>query len=546
MLTHLYIKNLGIVKELELDFNPHLNIITGETGAGKSILINAFGLALGKNASYSLIRSECLQAEVIAQFDISKLPRVINYLSEHCIPTEENTCVIRRILNNNQSSKAYINGKLASVNQLKELSENLVRVHSQHQQHALIDPNYQREALDKFAKHQNLIDKVKDDYQKFVEISRKIVELNKQKQNADKLDLLQYQIEELDELGLNDGEVIELENKFKIAAKSDELVLKANKCISILDEQENGLLYQLHQLRSNLTGLNLSENSKLVEDAGILLDECLHNLKDYSANLEIDEESLNQMQSRLSKIYDLARKLRTTPENLHNKFNELQEKFDLINNSNHLIEELTKQADKIKHDYIESSTELSSSRMHYAKVLTEIIASRLESLDLPNCKFNIEVKFNHQGSLAAHGLDDVKFLISTNPGQPMDSLKKVSGGELSRISLAVLVAIAKKIDSPMMIFDEVDVGISGKTAELVGNSLVDLSKDTQVLCITHLPQVAAKGTRNFKVSKYQTDNETTSVIEALSFAEKTQELARLMGGTLISDEAIAHAQKLMS
>jgi DNA repair protein RecN (Recombination protein N) len=184
--------------------------------------------------------------------------------------------------------------------------------------------------------------------------------------------------------------------------------------------------------------------------------------------------------------------------------------------------------------------------MHYAKVLTEIIASRLESLDLPNCKFNIEVKFNHQGSLAAHGLDDVKFLISTNPGQPMDSLKKVSGGELSRISLAVLVAIAKKIDSPMMIFDEVDVGISGKTAELVGNSLVDLSKDTQVLCITHLPQVAAKGTRNFKVSKYQTDNETTSVIEALSFAEKTQELARLMGGTLISDEAIAHAQKLMS
>ena len=173
MLTHLYIKNLGIVKELELDFNPNLNIITGETGAGKSILINAFGLALGKNASYSLIRSNCHQAEVIAQFDISKLPKVVNYLTEHCIPIEENICIIRRILSPNQSSKAYINGKLASVNQLKELSENLVRVHSQHQQHALIDPNYQRDALDKFAKHHALTERVKEYYQQFITIKQK-------------------------------------------------------------------------------------------------------------------------------------------------------------------------------------------------------------------------------------------------------------------------------------------------------------------------------------------------------------------------------------
>jgi DNA repair protein RecN (Recombination protein N) len=545
MLTHLYLKNLGIVKELELDFNANLNIITGETGAGKSILINAFSLALGKNASYSLIRSECAQAEVIAQFDISKLPKVSTYLTEHAIPIDENICVIRRILHANQTSKAYINGKLTSVTQLKELSENLVRVHSQHQQHALIDPSYQRDAVDKFAKHQNLTDKIKETYQQYNLIKQKIAEANKQQQNADKLDLLQYQIQELEELNLAKDEFIELENKFKLAAKSDELISKANKCVSILDEQETGILYRIYQLRSNIAGLNLPENIKLVEEAGVLLDECMENLKDFCANLEIDEESLNNMQNRLSKIYDLARKLRTNPENLHDKLIELQQKFNFINNSNQLIEELTLQAQKIKLEYIAYARELSQSRSEYAKILTDIIAHKLTTLDLPNCKFNIEVSFNLENSITNHGMDDVKFLISTNPGQPMDSLKKVSGGELSRISLAVLVAVAKKIDSPMMIFDEVDVGISGRTAELVGNSLVELSRDTQVLCITHLPQVAAKGTQNFKVSKYQTDNETTTTIEALDFAQKTQELARLMGGSLITDEAIAHAQKLM-
>jgi DNA repair protein RecN (Recombination protein N) len=553
MLIHLSIHHLAVVQHLELSFKTGMTVLTGETGAGKSILIDALGLTLGERAESSIVRLGAASAEVSAIFDLNTLPQVSTWLTEHALEAEGD-CVIRRIITQDGRSRAYINGKSVPLHQLRELGEQLINIHGQHQHQTLLKPDHQRLLLDEYANHTEFSLAVRREYLQWQKLRKEQIELLAHQGQNDKLALLQYQIQEIEELNLQENELQNLETEHKQLAHAEHwLSICETALASIKNESGQDAFSAIHQALAQIGSLKtqaprLSSCHELLSNALIQLEEAITELQDFKETVSLDPERLVTIDQRLSQIHALARKHRVQPEQLLDYQQSLEKDAKKLSSIQSSLEEIAKKLQAAEKHYLISAKHLKTSRKKFAAQLEKLVTQNLPILEMQHGHFKIE--FKDKPETAEHfsplGLEEIEFLVSTNPGLPLQPLRKIaSGGELSRISLAIQVITAQKMTTPTLIFDEVDVGISGKTAETVGKLLRKLAGSTQVLCVTHLPQVAAQGHQHYKVEKNQSQDTTTTHISPLDASAKTQEIARMLGGAHITKHALAHAEEML-
>lgn len=552
MLMQLSVKNLAIVTELQLEFTRGMHVITGETGAGKSIIIDALGLALGERASAEQIRPGCQQAEVTACFVIDGLPRVQELLAAQDLPNNE--CVIRRIISVDGRSRAYLNGHLVALQQIKILAPYLVHIHSQHQHHALLQADYQRELLDAYADNHALLTELKTIYNNWHKLRQELLDKQNAEKNADKLALLEYQLQEIDNLQLQPNELASLELRHKQLAQAETLLGICDRTTNTLKDtadNDSSIIARIHKLSQELQAMSkvapqLNNVLLLLQQAAIHLEEAHDEVQNLFSNLELDPQQLHTVEARIGIIHNLARKLRIQSTDLESYHKILLSQQHELRDTQESINRLEQALAQIMQEYRDVAQRLTNARQQAAVTLSAQIIERLKMLELQKAQFSFAVAVESGTQPAPHGDDVINCLISTNPGQPLGPLKKIaSGGELSRVSLAIQVITAQRAATPTLIMDEVDVGISGKTAATVGSIMRELSKNAQIIAITHLPQVAANATHHHKVEKIQTEHSTSTSISLLDTNQRIDELARMMGGAEITAEARAHAHKLL-
>ena len=553
MLTHLSIRNLAVVKSLDIDLKNGMTAITGETGAGKSIAIDALGLCLGDRADAGMVRTGADKAEVSASFDISSLPQALKWLKQQDLD-QDSECLIRRVISAEGRSKAYINGTPAPLQQLKGLGQLLVSIHGQHAHQQLLKADNQRVLLDNFAEHNKLLSDVAASYADMQVISKRLAELqSSQQQRADRKQLLDYQVKELDEFALLENEFTELEVEHKRLSHGQTLLEQAQISFHQLYEADefNALaavqnsLDRISELQEHDS--NLVPIVTLLNEALINIDEASQELRHYAEQLEIDPLKMQQVEARYSMAMELARKHHVTPESLYSYHQQLSEELKGLSEDDSQVDALIEELETVKQVYLQQAKALSKSRSNAAKRLSKQVETEIHKMNMAQARFSIEVDFTEHANPQKHGQDNVCFKVTTNAGQDADSLDKVvSGGELSRIGLALQVISSTSNQIPTMIFDEVDTGISGPTASVVGQLLRKLGQNTQVLCVTHLPQVAASGHNQMFVTKF-TDKKTTEThMISLSESERIDELARLLAGDTLTESAIANAKALLS
>lgn len=551
MLASISIKNLAIVESLELDLSPGMSALTGETGAGKSILIDALGLALGNKADKGMVRNGCNRAEINAVFDLNENNAALNWLQQHELD-DGHECILRRVVTTDNRSKAFINGTPSTLKLLQVLGNLLVEIHGQHAHQRLLSTNFQLESLDQFAGHQELLEKNTGAFNQWQDTRQQYQQLVKDEQDrASRLDLLQFQFEELQHLGLQPGETEQLEKDFKTLSNADKLIQGCYEISSQLYDNDNAIHNLVSGLQSHLVDLSqldtrLSDNIELLESALINIHECSDDLRHFADTLETDSQSLKQIESRLQTIYDMSRKYRLEPEQLCQKAEDIENQLAQLKNTDARIEQLQQLELQQQQSYLTAAGKLHHSRLSAAATLSAGTIELLQKLGMPEVRFEIAIDKLDIDKASKTGLNKIEYLVSANPGQPVASLKKVaSGGELSRISLAIQVATMNNINVPTLIFDEVDVGIGGGTAEIVGKLLSKLGTNQQVLCVTHLPQVAAQAHQHLNVAKSQTSHTTTTTIGRLDNEERVQEIARMLGGIELTAQTLAHAKEML-
>ncbi|KID58618.1 recombination and repair protein [Pseudoalteromonas luteoviolacea] len=554
MLTSLQIKNFAIVSELNIDWRSGMTAITGETGAGKSIAIDALSLCLGERADANAIRPESSKAEISAQFDIRNLPQAQKFLSELLLDDDEQNCILRRVITRNGRSKSFINGSSVTAAQLKELGQMLIAIHGQHAHQLLLKPEHQLGLLDAYAGHHNMLSAVKAQYHHYYKLQKEHANLLKQQHaQAAKKQLLEYQVEELDEFALQEGEFEQIEAEHNRLSHAQTLVESSQRELMSLYEQEDqtvlGQLQHSVQTFSELSSLDKSLEgiSQMLSEAAVQLEEACREIRSYGESVEQDPIRLQEIEERMTQAMALSRKHQTPPEQLAAHHLALQHELDSICSDNARIDDLEHEIAEALHAYHISANQLSESRAAAAGTLNTLITDSMHELSMENGRFAIELNKDNDRRPNELGLDNIEFLVSTNPGQPMQALAKVaSGGELSRISLAIQVIIANKVTTPTLIFDEVDVGISGPTASQVGKQLRLLGKSTQVICVTHLPQVACSGHQQFFVQKAVENAQTYTSMVPLDEQDRINEIARLLGGDSVSNTTRASAKELLS
>ncbi|PCH55754.1 MAG: DNA repair protein RecN [Legionellales bacterium] len=545
MLQQLIINDLAIINRVDLQFSNGLTVLTGETGAGKSIVITALGLALGDRADAAIIAPNKTQTRISVIFDLAKLPQAKTWLQQHELTTDNTECIIRRIVNKDGKSRAYINDIPVNITTLKDFASQLINIHGQHQHQTLLNSNNQLQLLDHYANNNSLLDVVKDKYNIYKKLIKQQDELLALNNKQDKLALIKYQIEELEQLQIANINLDKLNTEHKQLTNAEEIINNCDLVSSMVRQADiSKALNIINELAD--FGINIDNISDILQGAVISLDEAEYELNELADKTSIDVERLHEVEQLLTNIHNIARKHKVNPENLTNHFNFLQSEAEKLSSIEQKINLIKKKIDSASTNYLKVAEKLSSTRIQAAKKLTKDIIEKMYLLAMPNAKFNIAIsKANNEFHI--HGYDKVEFLVATNPGQELQPLKKTaSGGELSRISLAIEVILADKITMPTMVFDEVDVGISGNIATIVGQLLKTIGKKSQVLCITHLPQVAAFGQQHFNISKQQTKNITTVSVQQLDKQQSIQELARLLGSDKITKEALAHASNMLA
>ncbi len=556
MLTHLSIRNLAVVKALDIDLRSGLTVITGETGAGKSIAIDALGLCLGERADANMVRANASKADVTASYDLSALPTVIQWLIEHDLSEsdEHQELVIRRIVSSEGRSKAYINGVSVSLQQLKAISQHLVSIHGQHAHQQLLKPETQRKLLDNFAEHSPLLNHVKEKYQTLSRAKAEYQELlSGQQLRQDRRSLLEYQVQELDEFAIGEAEFTELETEHKRLSNSQTLLEQTQKSFHQLYEADdfNALsavqnsVDMLQELQEHDAAL--SPIVSVLNEALINIDEAANELRNYSEQLEIDPMKMQQVEMRYSQSLDLSRKHQVNPEALYAHHQELADELNILTKEDDSLSTLAEKLNGLEEEYNQAASKLSKSRIKASRKLAELVEKHIRSMNMEKAQFAIQVNFDEQQAANANGKDNIQFTISTNPGIAPDSLDKVvSGGELSRVGLALQVISSRGNQIPTMIFDEVDTGISGPTASVVGKLLRQLGQTCQVVCVTHLPQVAACGHNQMFVTKFSDNKTTETHMISLNENERIEELARLLAGDTLTDSALANAKELLN
>lgn len=559
MLLQLNIQDFAIVRSLDIDWQKGMTTITGETGAGKSIAIGALGLCLGQRALTNVVRPNCKKADLAATFDIKKNKLAKKWLSKHDL-LHENECILRRVISAEGRSKAYINGGLVPLAQLKEIAQFLINIHGQHDHQLIVKASEQRHLLDNYANHQDLINEVKYHHQKWQQLTAEYQQLQNEKISRDaKQQLLQYQVIELDEFSLQQGEFKTLESDFKRYSNAQDLLNETLTSLHTLSENEQfNIIDKLSRTCEDLTALSQVDNS--LTDISLVLNEALiqiqdasTDLKHYYEQLDLDPQAYAEIESRYSQALKLAKKHNTSPENIVILHNELSADLASINLDETRLINVNDDIEHAKQHYINAAQILSKSRSESAKKLSKLISKSMNELNMPDGQFFIEVtqegtdNLKNNAQLSGNGVDTVDFLVSINKGQPLEAMNKVaSGGELSRISLAMQVILANNVVTPTLIFDEVDVGISGPTAAMVGTKLQQLSKNTQVICVTHLPQVASKGHQQLFVAKLTDGTHTETTMTELNPKNRVKEIARLLAGDKITEFSMANAQELLA
>jgi DNA repair protein RecN (Recombination protein N) len=552
MLVHLSINNFASASQLEMEFNAGMTVITGETGAGKSIMLDALGLALGDRADATVVRAEAKQADIHACFDLSTIGEAKNWLQERDM-LDGDECLLRRVITREGRSRAYINGRPSPLQDLKSLGEILIDIHSQHSHQSLLKKDHQRRLLDEFADLDEITATLKTLVHQFQQTQQRLTRIESQRnEQTARAQLLGYQLDELKELNLQATELEQLEQEQQQLANGEQILQASQHAIALCSEGELNVTTILNQALRSLAKipvktLQLQEAEQLLNSALIQTEEANSELQRYVDNFELDPERLQRVENRLSEIYDIARKHHIQPGQLPELQSELQRELLGIVGSDKDIELLQQQRESLAQDYQRQAQELSKKRKSAAARLQKLVEKQLQQLAMNNCRFCIALTPREPQQPHPHGNEDISFLVSTIPGQEPQPLAKIaSGGELSRISLAIQVITAKTSAIPTLIFDEVDVGIGGATAEVVGNLLRELGERGQVLCVTHQPQVAVKGQQHLFVSKTASKNTVNTRLQRLDDIDKVEEIARMLGGIAITDQSRAHAREMLS
>lgn len=551
MLSQLSINNFAIVRFLELDFRPGMTSITGETGAGKSIAIDALGLCLGNRADSNTVRPGASKAEVSARFMLTGIPQAKRWLEDNDLELDDE-CILRRTIGSDGRSRGYINGNPVPLSQLKALGQLLIGIHGQHAHHAMLKSEHQLTLLDSYANHKLLLDSVSASYQRCHQLENELkrLTLSQQERIATK-QLLEYQVQELDEFAIQTGEYEAVEAEHKKLANGTSLIESCQAQLDLLQENSEynleSLLNRAVTQADELTSLDgeLAGIATMLNEALIQVQESSSELQHYLSKLELDPEHFQYLEDRLSMALQLARKHQVPADKLCEHHSQLKAELTNLDSDEERLEELADQLELSRENYRTQAKKLNQSRQRYAKELNKLVTQSIHELNMPKGKFCISVELNPQ-QISAKGSDNIEFLVTTNPGQPLQPLAKVaSGGELSRIGLGIQVITAKKVSTPTLIFDEVDVGISGPTAAVVGKMLRSLGESTQVFCVTHLPQVAGNGHQHMFVDKRSHSGNTETSMVPLDKAARLQELARLLGGDTITDNTLANAKELL-
>lgn len=552
MLQNLNIINLAIVKSLDLNLEKGLSVLTGETGAGKSILLTALGLALGDRADSSYVRPDCERAEINLSFDLSDAPAAQAWLEENEFDADEQ-CLIRRTIRQDGRSKAYINGRPTTLQALKLLSSQLVEIHGQHAHLTLLDSEEQRKFLDDYAQNTDLLAKTNQAYLQWRSNHFELEALIKSSTElSNQEDLYLYQLNELEQLDLSQYDYIALSAEHSRLANLEQILQIGQLQLDLLSENEhqsaNQMVGQSISALSDLSSLAgvFEEPNKLLIEAQIQIQEASSQLRHFLEAQEINPQRLQELENQIGIIHSLSRKHHVAPENLPDIAEKIRLELNNLSNSTERIEELEKLVEQNKQDYFSFAKALNLKRTEAGKKLSVLISAMIQELGMPQGEFSISVIAQGINLPKINGSDKIEFLVSANPGLPLRPLAKVaSGGELSRISLAIQVTTSHDKDAPTMIFDEVDSGIGGGIAEIVGQKLRTLGKSAQVLCVTHLPQVAAQAHQHLFVFKTSDAEMTTSQVKTLSTEQRIEETARMLGGVNITDSTLTHAREML-
>ncbi len=552
MLTHIHIWNFAIVEKLDLELEAGMTVLTGETGAGKSILLDALGLALGDRTDSSVIRHGAEKAEISVTFDTRKTAAAEAWLKEHELESAEE-CIIRRTISANGPSRAFINGKPCPITLLRELGEMLVDLHSQHEHHSLLRREIQQQLLDDYADHPALLNTVAQAFQQWQTLNKDMQELDRLRdERSSQLELLRYQVNELDALNLGEGEADNLDAEHLRLANARQILDSADRILNWLEESDqasvNALLTRsLSDLQSLVTmDSSLESAAGLLDSASIQINEAITELRHYRDNLELDPQRLSEIEEQLASITDLCRKHQIPAGKLPAHFIHLQGELAKLEQADIRAGHLQHDIEQASAEYQSQAHKLSQSRNKAAKEFSSRISERMQQLGMEGGRFEIELSSREENDFSKQGQELIEFVVSANPGQPLRPLNKVaSGGELSRISLAIQVISADLSRTPTLIFDEVDVGIGGRVAEIVGRQLRELGNHQQVICVTHLPQVAALGQHHLQVYKQAEADHTSSEIQTLSESQRVGEIARMLGGLKITEQTLNHAREMI-
>ena len=551
MLRSLQIRNFAIIDEIDITFNDGMTVLTGETGAGKSILIDALSLVLGERGSSNLIRNKEKRAEYTAEFEITNNKHALNWLIEKSLDNE-NECILRRTISPDGKSRSYINGNTVNLQSLKSLGDLLVDIHGQHFHQSLCKKNVQRDLLDHFGGLSVTKNKIKRIFNEWKELSDKLAKMIEGNTNKeDRIDLLSFQLKELDELALKSGEYDSLNSEFKKISNIEKINKGINSLIDCLQSNEiTNVEQMLNDSIKNIDTLatfdnSLEETKNLLSEAEINVSEAIGNLSRYGESIDYDNQKSREIEERINTIISLSRKHRADPDELIDTKIQIEKELNALNNSQMSIDEAERHLSGLRNKYDDLASELTKKRSDSAKKLSRLVANSMNELGMAGGVFEAEITASN--NISQHGIDDITFHISANPGQKPQPLSNIaSGGELSRMSLAIQVITSNGTNIPSMIFDEVDSGIGGAIAEVVGNKLKDLGQNKQVLCVTHLAQVASKGKSHLRINKL-TDNKKTKIYATqLNPDERIEEIARMIGGIELTEKTREYAKEMLA
>ena len=551
MLTHLSISNYAIVDQLDLDLARGMTVITGETGTGKSIMLDALRLAIGDRAEPDNVRTGSERADIRAVFNLAHCPDARAWLTSRELEAGDE-CILRRTVTREGRSRGYINGTPSPLTDLRQIGEMLLDIHSQHEHQSLLKPATHRRLLDGYAGSNSLVATINRIWQRWRHCHTRIQAFrNAGEEQSARLQLLSYQVEELEQLDPGKGELEQLEQEQKELANAASSLQACNQVLTFCTEGDNSnIVHQLSACQNLLTELNLDSQSiqnaiELLGSAQIQVEECCNELRHFVDRLDDDPERLPEIEKRLSAIYSLARKHHIQPSGLRDLHDRLQKELASLQNNNGQIDQLQEELRLLEKQYQATAGKLSVKRQKGAARLARAVTSHIRDLGMPVGEFKVELNAVN-GEFRPYGNEDVQFLVASNPGMPARPLHKVaSGGELSRISLAIQVITARSCQIPTLVFDEVDVGIGGGTAEIVGRLLRELGDRGQVLCVTHQPQVASLGHHHLHVARQHSKTTTCTQIHELQQEHRTREIARMLGGITLTDHTVAHAREMI-